>query len=43
VIKFIFEQNQLILVFALIAAMVVFGALTARQRARRVPHALCRC
>jgi putative ABC transport system permease protein len=39
VIKFIFDQNQLIFVFALIAAMVVFGALTARHRARRVPHA----
>ena len=25
--------------FALLAAMVLFGALTARQRARKVPHA----
>ena len=39
VIRFIFEQNNLAFVAALIAAMVVFGALTARQRARRVPHA----
>lgn len=39
VIKFIFDHNQLTFVFALIAAMVVFGAFTARQRARRVPHA----
>jgi putative ABC transport system permease protein len=39
VIKLIFDQNSLIFVFALIAAMVLFGALTARQRARRVPHA----
>jgi putative ABC transport system permease protein len=39
VIKFIFDENNLIFVFALIAAMVLFGALTARQRARRVPRA----
>jgi putative ABC transport system permease protein len=39
VIKLIFEQNKLIVVIALIAAMVLFGALTARHRARRVPHA----
>jgi UDP-glucose/iron transport system permease protein len=39
VIKLIFDQNRLIFVIALIAAMVLFGALTARQRARRVPHA----
>jgi putative ABC transport system permease protein len=39
VIKFIFDQNNLAFVFALIAAMAVFGAFTARQRARRVPHA----
>jgi putative ABC transport system permease protein len=38
VIKFIFDQNNLVFVFALIAAMVVFGAFTARHRARRVPH-----
>src|SRR5437016_11275281 len=40
VIKLIFDQNKLIFVIALIAAMVVFGAVTARHRARRVPHAL---
>jgi putative ABC transport system permease protein len=39
VIKVIFDQNNLTFVFALIAAMVLFGALTARQRARNVPHA----
>src|SRR5437016_4018866 len=39
VIKLIFDQNQLVFVIALIAAMVLFGALTARRRARRVPHA----
>jgi putative ABC transport system permease protein len=39
VIKIIFDQNNLIFVFALIAAMVLFGALTARSRARRVPGA----
>jgi putative ABC transport system permease protein len=39
VIKVIFDQNELVFVIALIAAMVIFGALTARHRARRVPHA----
>ena len=39
VIKFVFDQNQLIFVAALIAAMVVFGAFTARGRARGVPNA----
>jgi UDP-glucose/iron transport system permease protein len=39
VIKLIFEEDRLVFVFALIAVMVVFGALTARQRARHVPHA----
>jgi UDP-glucose/iron transport system permease protein len=38
VIKLIFDQNNLIFVFALIAAMVLLGALTARERARKVPH-----
>src|SRR5437016_13052691 len=38
-IKLIFDENNLVFVFALIAAMVVFGALTARSRARKVPHA----
>jgi putative ABC transport system permease protein len=39
VIKFIFDQDELVFVIALIAVMVLFGALTARRRARRVPHA----
>jgi putative ABC transport system permease protein len=39
VIKLIFDQNTLVFVFALIAAMVLFGAITARRRARRVPNA----
>ncbi len=39
VIQFIFDQDTVILVVALIAVMVVFGAFTARHRARRVPHA----
>ena len=38
-IKLIFDQNSLILVFALIAAMVLFGAITARHRTRHVPNA----
>lgn len=38
VINFIFDQDTLWFVFALIAVMVVFGALQARTRARRVPH-----
>lgn len=39
VIKAIFEQDQLVFVVALIAAMVVFGAFTASHRARSVPGA----
>jgi len=39
VIKVIFDQDNLLFVIALIAVMVVFGALTARHRARRVPGA----
>ena len=39
VIRFIFDQNNLAFVIALLAAMVLFGAFTARGRARRVPHA----
>lgn len=39
VIKLIFDADELLLAAALIAAMVVFGALTARGRARRVPGA----
>jgi len=42
-IKIIFDQNKLVFVIALIAAMVIFGALTARQRARRVPARSGRC
>ncbi|HYU59646.1 MAG TPA: iron export ABC transporter permease subunit FetB [Solirubrobacterales bacterium] len=39
VIQLIFDQDSLLLVAALIAVMVVFGALTARHRARAVPSA----
>jgi putative ABC transport system permease protein len=39
VIELIFDADTLLLVFALIAVMVVFGALTARRRARHVPGA----
>jgi putative ABC transport system permease protein len=39
VIKLIFEADTLWLVFALLTVMVVFGALTARGRAKRVPGA----
>jgi putative ABC transport system permease protein len=38
VIRFIFDENNLVFVFALLAAMVLFGAFTARGRARGVPH-----
>jgi putative ABC transport system permease protein len=38
VIQAIFDEDSLALVFALIAVMVVFGAIQARQRAKRVPH-----
>jgi putative ABC transport system permease protein len=37
VINAIFEQDNLVFVFTLIAVMVLFGALTARQRTRSVP------
>ena len=40
VITFIFDRDELVFVVALIAVMVGFGALTARHRARAVPHAL---
>src|ERR671935_3186692 len=40
VINFIFDQDSLWFVVALIAVMVVFGALQARARAKHVPHAL---
>ena len=39
VIKVIFAQNNLAFVGALLAAMVLFGAITARGRAKRVPNA----
>jgi putative ABC transport system permease protein len=39
VIKLIFEQDNLAFVVVLLAVMVVFGALTARHRARHVPNA----
>jgi putative ABC transport system permease protein len=39
VIQFIFNQDRLIFVIALISGMVLFGALTARGRARGVPRA----
>ena len=39
VINVIFEQDRIVFVIALIAAMVLFGALTARNRARQVPGA----
>jgi putative ABC transport system permease protein len=39
VITFIFDEDRIALVIALIAVMVGFGALTARRRARRVPDA----
>ncbi len=39
VIKVIFDQNNLAFVAALLAVMVLFGAVTARHRAKRVPHA----
>jgi putative ABC transport system permease protein len=39
VINFIFDQDRLVFVITLIAGMVLFGALTARHRARAVPGA----
>ena len=39
VIKLIFDQDQLVFVIVLLAAMVLFGALTARSRAKLVPGA----
>jgi putative ABC transport system permease protein len=39
VIKIIFDQNSLLFVIALLAAMVLFGAITARARTRKVPGA----
>ena len=40
VIQFIFDQDKLVFVVALITVMVLFGAFTARGRARAVPGAL---
>jgi putative ABC transport system permease protein len=40
VIQFIFDQDKLVFVIALITGMVLFGALTARHRARNVPRVL---
>ena len=39
VINAIFEEDRIVFVIALITAMVLFGALTARNRARHVPGA----
>jgi putative ABC transport system permease protein len=39
VIQFIFDEDNLLFVFALLVVMVVFGAFTARSRARKVPNA----
>jgi putative ABC transport system permease protein len=39
VIQAIFDEDRLVFVIALIAVMVVFGAFTARSRARHVPGA----
>jgi putative ABC transport system permease protein len=39
VIKLIFDEDNLGFVFALLTVMVLFGAFTARSRARRVPNA----
>ena len=39
VIQFIFDQDKITLVVALISGMVLFGAFTARHRARGVPNA----
>ena len=43
VIDVIFEQDNLWFVAALLAAMVLFGAFTARSRARKVPGPSGRC
>jgi putative ABC transport system permease protein len=39
VIKLVFDQDNLLFVGALLSVMVLFGALTARSRAKRVPNA----
>src|SRR2546428_11805312 len=38
VIQFIFNQDKFVFVLALLSGMVLFGALTARRRARAVPN-----
>jgi putative ABC transport system permease protein len=43
VITLIFDQDSAWLVLALITVMVVFGAFTARSRAKQVPNAFWRC
>lgn len=40
VIQLIFDEDNLLFVFALLAVMVLFGAFTARGRAKRVPGAI---
>ena len=40
VIQAIFDEDSLLLVVGLLAVMVTFGSLTARRRAKKVPHAL---
>ncbi len=40
VIQAIFDEDSLLLVIALLSVMVVFGAFTARRRAKRVPDAI---
>ncbi len=39
VIQAIFDEDSIALVIGLLTVMVLFGAFTARQRAKRVPHA----
>ena len=39
VIQLIFDEDSLLLVVALVGAMAIFGAFTARRRAPSVPHA----
>jgi putative ABC transport system permease protein len=40
VIKLIFDSDQVVFIVALLVVMVLFGAFTARRRARKVPHPL---
>ena len=42
-IKLIFEADTFLLVLALLSVMVLFGALTARSRAKKVPAPSGRC